>query len=153
MFRIRILFALLLTAAVALTPAHLKAQNDSADGRAIQKVLEDQAAAWNRGDVDTFMTGYDNSPETTFVGVKVERGYALILDRYKKSYSNAAQMGQLSFVNLDVRMLGSQYAVVTGNFHLERTKDGGGEAKGIFSLIFAKRKAGWKIILDHTSAN
>jgi ketosteroid isomerase-like protein len=63
----------------------------------------------------------------------------------------------LTFSGLEVRLLpGScgavEYAVVTGNFHLQRTAHG--EAKkddGIFSLVWHKGPRGWKILLDHTS--
>jgi hypothetical protein len=58
---------------------------------------------------------------------------------------------------LEVRMLGSDYAAVTGRYHLARTAEGGVDARGLFSLIFEResngeREAeGWRIILDHTS--
>jgi ketosteroid isomerase-like protein len=66
-------------------------------------------------------------------------------------------MGTLSFTNLEVRLLPcscgkTEFAVVTGNFHLERKAKG--EAKkddGIFSLVWRKGPHGWKIVLDHTS--
>ena len=116
-----------------------------------------QAAAWNRADIPAFMQSYEDSPETTFIGSTVRRGYGPILERYKQAYSTPEQMGTLSFNNLEVRMLpGScgrvEYAVVTGNFHLERAAKG--EAKkddGIFSLVWHKGAQGWKIVLDHTS--
>jgi ketosteroid isomerase-like protein len=60
-------------------------------------------------------------------------------------------MGQLTFSDLEVRPLDARFAVVTGHFHLARTASGGGDAQGIFSLIFEKTAEGWKIIVDHTS--
>jgi hypothetical protein len=33
---------------------------------AIKQVLNDQVAAWNKGDLDGFMKGYWNSPDLTF---------------------------------------------------------------------------------------
>jgi uncharacterized protein (TIGR02246 family) len=150
--RYRILFALIFTFVVAWPSLGAMAQTGS-DEQAIRQVLEDQAAAWNRGDVDAFMQGYANSPRTAFVGKTVEYGYDLILNRYKKAYSNPAAMGQLSFTNIAVRMLGPSHAVVTGNFHLERTQAGGGDTGGIFSLVFEKTDAGWKVILDHSVAD
>ena len=119
----------------------------------IRKVLDDQTAAWNRGDIPSFMTGYENSPNTTFVGTSVTKGYAAVLERYKQKYSSKAIMGTLKFSELEVRMLGSDYAGVTGRFHLDRTKEAGDEAKGIFSLVFKKTPGGWKIIVDHTSCS
>jgi ketosteroid isomerase-like protein len=71
--------------------------------------------------------------------------------RYKSRYSSPEQMGQLSFSALEVTMLGPKYANVLGHFHLERTAAGGGNADGIFTLLFEKTPGGWKIIQDHTS--
>ncbi|MFY9744896.1 MAG: nuclear transport factor 2 family protein [Acidobacteriaceae bacterium] len=119
---------------------------------AIRQVLSDQVSAWNRGDIVTFMHGYDDSPQTTFIGKSVEHGYAMILARYQRSYSSPEAMGHLDFSDLEVRMLGPEHAVVTGHFHLTRTQAGGGDASGVFSLVFEKKAAGWKIILDHTSS-
>jgi ketosteroid isomerase-like protein len=46
----------------------------------------------------------------------------------------------------------TEYAVVTGHFHLERTAKGAAtKDDGIFSLVWHKGPAGWKIVLDHTA--
>jgi uncharacterized protein (TIGR02246 family) len=121
------------------------------DQTAIRDVLNAQVAAWNRGDVVTFMQGYRNSPATTFVGKTVAHGYADILARYRKIYADKDRMGQLTFTDLDVHPLDAHFAAVTGRFHLARSASAGGNAEGIFSLIFEKTESGWKIILDHTS--
>ena len=121
------------------------------DADAIRAAITAQAAAWNKGDIDTFMRGYKDSPETTFIGKTISHGFQPILERYKKGYSSRAAMGKLDFSELAVRMLGSDYAVVTGRFHLARTAEGGGDASGIFSLVFELEADGWRIILDHTS--
>ena len=131
------------------TSAVLHAQSPAP---AIRQVLVDQQAAWNQGDIVTFMHGYDDSPQTTFIGKSVEHGYAMILARYQRNYASRDAMGHLDFSDIDVRMLGEDHAVVTGHFHLTRSQAGGGEASGLFSLIFEKKAAGWKIILDHTSS-
>lgn len=133
--------------------AHASTKNSSNDPAAIRQVLANQQAAWNRGDIPTFMRGYDNSPETTFIGKTIAHGYQPILARYKKTYATRAAMGTLQFSDVTVKMLGPNYAVVTGRFHLTRTASAGGDASGIYSLIFARKPAGWRIILDHTSSN
>jgi len=127
------------------------------EAASIRAVLTAQVNAWNQADIPAFMATYEDSPETTFVGADVHKGFASILERYKKSYSTKEQMGTLTFHDLDVRLLPTakgevEYAVVTGHFHLERTAKG--EAKkddGIFSLVWHKGPGGWKIVLDHTS--
>jgi ketosteroid isomerase-like protein len=133
------------------------AQAPTADETAIRAALDAQVAAWNRADIPAFMQTYENSPDTTFIGAHLRKGYGPILERYKENYTTVAQMGSLSFANLDIRLLPnscgvSEFAVATGTFHLERSAKG--EAKkddGIFSLVWRKGPQGWKILLDHTS--
>ena len=135
----------------------IRAQAKSGDEAAIRAVIAAQVAAWNRADIPGFMQAYENSPDTTFIGSTVRKGYEPILERYKRAYATPEQMGTLTFSNLEVRLLpGSrgevEFAVVTGSFHLERAVKG--EAKkddGIFSLVWRKEPQGWKIVLDHTS--
>jgi ketosteroid isomerase-like protein len=127
------------------------AQAGTPDAAAIRGVLNAQVAAWNHGDVVTFMQGYRNSPTTTFVGKTIAHGYADILARYQKIYSDKDKMGQLAFTDLEVHPLDAHFAAVTGRYHLTRSAGAGGNAEGIFSLIFEKTTSGWKIILDHTS--
>lgn len=124
---------------------------------AIRAVLTAQQAAWNRGDIRAFMQGYENSPQTTFIGAEVRHGYEPILRRYLDAYTSRAQMGTLTFSDVAVRVLpascgAAEYAVVTGRFHLDRSEKGSAKKNdGIFSLVWHKGAGGWKIVLDHTS--
>ena len=123
----------------------------------IRVAIQAQTEAWNHADIPTFMQAYEDSPDTTFIGLTLRKGYQPILQRYQQNYSTREQMGKLSFTDLDIRVLPSgcgksEIALVTGKFHLDRTARG--EAKkddGIFSLVWRKGPHGWKIILDHTS--
>ncbi|MEO8042029.1 MAG: DUF4440 domain-containing protein, partial [Acidobacteriota bacterium] len=64
----------------------------------IVAVMDAQAVAWNRGDVDGFMLGYWNSSDLVFVsGENVTRGWQPTLDRYKKNYNSREKMGTLRF--------------------------------------------------------
>lgn len=121
-------------------------------GPAIKALLERQAADWNRGDMDSFATGYKNSPDILFIGKTVEHGYAGMLAGYKAHYSTRAAMGQLSFSELAVQPLDAHFATATGHFHLERTAAGGGNADGHFLLVLEKTPGGWKIVRDDTTA-
>jgi ketosteroid isomerase-like protein len=119
--------------------------------QSIRRVLDDQVAAWNRGDIPGFMEGYDKSESTTFVGSTVTKGHAEVLANYRKRYPTPEKMGTLRFSDLEIRPLGAEYASVIGRFHLDRPAAAGGEASGIFTLLFQKTAKGWKVILDHTS--
>jgi uncharacterized protein (TIGR02246 family) len=117
---------------------------------AIRQVMDAQAAAWNRGDVEGYMDGYDRSAETVFVsGDRVTRGWQTVLERYKKAYDSREKMGTLSFSDLEITMISKDAAIVLGRWHLQRSKD---EPHGRFTLLFRKTKTGWKIVHDHTSS-
>jgi len=117
----------------------------------IRAVLDTQVAAWNQGDIPGFMDGYDKSESTTFVGAAITKGHAQVLANYEKRYPTREKMGTLKFSDIEIRKLGPDYASVLGRYHLDRSADAGGEASGIFTLIFHKTAQGWKIIQDHTS--
>ncbi len=126
------------------------AEERVADRGAIQAVLSEQQAAWNRGDVDSFLVGYWHSLELTFSGSSgVSRGWDGVMARYKKTYPDKAAMGQLDFSELEFRFLGPDAALVLGRWHLKREKD---ELGGVFSLVWQRFPDGWKIVHDHTSA-
>ena len=123
----------------------------SADELGVIKVLTMQERAWNKGDLEAYASGYKNSPDTLFIGRQVSRGYDNMLADYKGNYPNKEAMGQLAFSDLEPHLLDEHFAVVVGKYHLTRGKKAGGDADGIFSLVFQKTEAGWKIILDHTT--
>ena len=77
--------------------------------------------------------------------------FTAILERYRRSYGSPAKMGTLTFSEIEVRPLGTGFALATGKFFLKRTSEGGGDASGHFSLVLHKGADGWKIIHDHTS--
>jgi uncharacterized protein (TIGR02246 family) len=119
----------------------------------VRAVLKQSEVAWNRGDLAAFASYYEDSPETTFVGKEVVRGgVQAILARYRRAYPSREAMGTLTFSNVEVRRLTSDLALVTGEFHLQRTTAGGGNASGHYTLVLRKGMAGWKIIHDHTSS-
>jgi ketosteroid isomerase-like protein len=144
-------FILVLAFTALATSPLLQAQNTTPAGQAIRAVLDKQVVDWNRGDLDAFATGYKNSPDILFMGSKISRGYAQMLDSYRKGYSTKEKMGTLSFTSLEVQPLDESFATVTGNFHLERTQVGGGDADGYFLLVFEKTPDGWKIIRDDST--
>jgi len=118
---------------------------------AIQKVLDDQQAAWNRGDLDAFMAGYWKSEDLTFFsGAHATAGWQAALDRYKKNYQGAGhEMGKLEFSNERIEILGPEAAFVRGEFHL--TMSDGKTPHGLYTLVFRKFPEGWRIVHDHSS--
>lgn len=118
----------------------------------IIKVLLAQEAAWNNGDLEAFAQSYKDSPDTLFVTNTVNRGFAGMVESYKRDYPTKAVMGTLGFSELEVHPLDERFAVVIGRYTLERGKKEGGNATGLFSLVLEKTEKGWKIIVDHTTS-
>jgi len=130
--------------------ARAQAAQEAKSEAAIRAVIEAQAAAWNRGDVEAYMDGYDRSPNTEFVGGdSITRGWQEVLDRYKKRYDSREKMGTLTFSDLEITVLSDTAALVLGRWRLKRVND---EPHGTFTLLFRKTKAGWRIVHDHTSS-
>jgi len=118
----------------------------------VRNVLEVQTQAWNRHDLDGFMSGYWNSPELTFFSDdEVAHGWQAALERYRKRYQGEGhEMGKLDFADLMIEPLGTDSAFVRGRWHL--TMSDGKTPHGVFTLVFRKFPDGWKIVHDHTSA-
>lgn len=123
------------------------AQNEQT---AVKKVLDDQVAAWNKGDLEGFMAGYWNSPELSFFsGKDVTRGWQATLDRYRQRYqAEGKEMGKLAFVGLEIHVLSADHAMVRGRYQLT-LKDA--RPEGLFTLLLRKLPEGWRITHDHTS--
>jgi ketosteroid isomerase-like protein len=134
------------------SPSPPRGSFTAADRVAIARVLGDQMAAWNRGDLDAYMAGYVHSNSLVFTsGAKVRTGYDETLAAYRKRYGNdRASMGTLEFNLLRVDPVGSDGAVVLGRWDLALV---GGPVGGIFSVVLERQGDGWRIIHDHTSAD
>jgi ketosteroid isomerase-like protein len=116
----------------------------------IRAVMDAQQSAWNRGDIEAFMDGYDRADTTTFVsGDQLIRGWQTVLDRYKKQYNSSEQMGTLSFAELTITPIGANLALADGRWQLTRTNDA---PHGRFTLLFKRINSKWRIIHDTTTS-
>lgn len=122
----------------------------TSDEAPVRAVLDTQMTAWNKGDLEGYMSGYWNSPELVFIGGATEtRGWRTTLERYRKAYQSAGrEMGQLDFPEIRIQMLGPDAAYATGKFHLKMSD--GKEPSGRFTVILRKFADGWKIVHDHS---
>src|SRR2546423_6520145 len=111
-FATAIVFAILML--VSLSTATLaQPESNSKTEASIRAVLDAQAAAWNRGDIEGYMDGYDRSPKTEFVGGdSITRGWQEVFDRYKKRYDSREKMGTLTFSDLEINLLSKDAALV-----------------------------------------
>ncbi len=135
-------------------------EREAADARsAVTGLLDRQAEAWSRGDLETFCSVY--ADDTLFVSpTGVTRGRREVLDRYRKRYPDPAAMGRLTLEVLDLRpswgtevsllgdaVPGSVHAVsVTARWtlvHADRPK-----LEGFTLLVLERGADGWRIVRD-----
>jgi beta-aspartyl-peptidase (threonine type) len=117
---------------------------------AVKAVLTEQVEAWNKGDLDRFLSTYWDSDELTFFsGGTVSKGRKAVAERYRKNYrAEGKEMGKLTFSDMDVHELGPDAAMARARWKLVTSKE---TFDGLFTLILKKYPDGWKIIHDHTS--
>lgn len=116
-------------------------------------MMQVQANAWNKGDLDGFMELYNDADSMLFITKrKTTFGKKALYDSYSQSYwKNAQDRGVLNFeihnsIPLDYQ--GMVY-LVHGKWGLQLSDTA---QEGKFSLVFKcmDKKVDWKIIADHT---
>jgi uncharacterized protein (TIGR02246 family) len=113
--------------------------------------MAQSAAAWNRGDLDAFLAVYKDDAHTAFMAPTITYGLPDIKARYARTYfKDGKPKAQLSYDDLKFRMLGSDYVLMTGRWHLVAA-DSDKKQDGYYSLIWQRTPAGWRIIHDHSS--
>jgi len=110
------------------------------------------AEAWNRGDLEGFLSDYAPDSSTTFIANgHLRRGIAFIRSTYAPRFAPGVSRDSLHFEELDARPLGDALALVTARFVLSR--NGSTTASGPFTLVMERRPDGWKILHDHSSSD
>lgn len=117
----------------------------------VTKVVLAQEAAWNRGDLDGYLSKFKDARDTEAVLNGPVRGLGNIRTAYHTNFPNAETMGKLEQSEVEVRELGPDFALATGRYQLLRSKKGGGDAQGTFTEIFEKTADGWQLIFSQTS--
>ena len=115
----------------------------------IRGVLDGQIHAWNRGDLEGFMSGYWKSDEMLFSTPKSStKGWQATLDRYRSHYPTGQAMGQLRFEELRISQSSPDIAEASGRY-VQRTPEG--LKTGRFFLNMKKLDSRWVIVHDHTT--
>jgi ketosteroid isomerase-like protein len=118
-------------------------------------MLRASAASWNAGDLEGFLDDYWRSEELSFSGAEgVTRGWGDVRARYLRAYwAPEVERDSLRFEGLEVTLLGTEHALVLGQYVLYRPPVGDSMvSSGFFSLVLRRLDGEWKIIHDHTSA-
>lgn len=139
----KIFFSLLIT----LITISLNAQDRNEIS--IRNMLSKQEAAWNTGNLQSFMKGYWVNDSLLFIGKNGPKyGYETTLENYKKGYPDTAYMGKFTSTILSIKKLSNQYYFIVGKWFLKRSV---GDATGYYTLLIRKINGEWVIVADHSS--
>ena len=116
---------------------------------AIDSVLNELVAAWNRDDLTGHVDAYsDSATYTTPRGLDV--GHAAIEANMQYFVQPDGLAGTLAFDDVLVRMLGAEHALATGAFLVEDVRDTT-DIRGRFTLVLERDSTGWRVLHDHSS--
>lgn len=117
------------------------------DAAAIRAVFDTTTAGWNRGELAVYLSAYTDS--ATAMGANgPERGVNAIGDQMRAGFWRTGRPVQnLHFEHLEIRPLGPDHALVTGQYVLRGA--GRPDRTGWFTTIWRRTPAGWRMIHDH----
>jgi len=125
----------------------------------IEAVLEQQATAWNNGDVEAFAAHY--AEDALFLSISgLTRGRQAVVERYKRRYPDRAAMGTLSLELVDWRpATGTEFSLL-GDARPGRVQGASVVARwrltypdkealsGVTLLVLHPTGSGWEIVQD-----
>jgi uncharacterized protein (TIGR02246 family) len=115
----------------------------------VKALLQEQAAAWNAGDLEAFCSAYQE--DVTFISPSgLTQGRQGVLERYRKRYPDRAAMGHLTLEVEEVRL-----AKVPGatDSSVARISVAGASLAARWRLSYEDREdaAGWTLLVLHRS--
>ena len=112
-------------------------------------MLTRSAAAWNRGDLDAFMTDYYPGERTTYVTTRgVIHDPVRIRERYAPRFTAGGVHDSLSFENVEVDPLAPGVVNVVAWYVLSRGDST--IARGPTSLVMLRQDGRLRIVHDHS---
>ncbi len=118
----------------------------------VQDMLARQAAAWNRGDLEGFMSAYERSPATTYIGAPgLVNGFDAIQRRYEPYFGPGAERDSLTFADVVARELDPRFGIATARYVLSRGDEV--TSTGPFTLVLVRGEGAWRIVHDQSAAD
>lgn len=114
----------------------------------VKTALDGQVAAWNAGDLEKAMGFYWNSPEMLWISrAGVEKGYAPVLEGYRKDFSDRSKMGVYSYEALHIEKLSKRSVYYVFRWKIEL--NGKRMMGGVSSQVWKKVGGRWLITIEH----
>lgn len=141
------LLSLLLLAANACVHVQVQPSAPSSETE-IRARLDSTAMGWNRGDLAAYLAAYTpNASEMLSDGPAY--GVGRIEQTMRQGFWKSGRpLQQLHYEHVDVRMLGDEHALVTGQYVL--TGADRPQRTGWFTTVWARTSDGWRMIHDHS---
>lgn len=117
------------------------------DDAAIRAMFDTSVVGWNRGELPVYLSVYTAS--ATAMGANgLVRGVNGIGDQMRAGFwSTGRPIQALHFEHLEIRPLGPDHALATGQYVL--TGAGRPNRTGWFTTIWVRTPEGWRMIHDH----
>jgi uncharacterized protein (TIGR02246 family) len=125
----------------------------------VRKLLDEQTAAWNRGDLDAFCAGY--AEDAAFLSPSgLTKGRAAVLERYRKRYPDRSSLGALSLEVTEMRLYSGLEDSPLGNAQPSRVHAASVAARwtlsypdkepatGLTLIVLQRRQGRWQIVQD-----
>jgi ketosteroid isomerase-like protein len=142
--------------ATYVVPSWLKNKNHTVSQESIVQTIDSliqmQSAAWNKNDLDGFMSVYQKSDSLLFISKNsTNLGWQKLYDIYKEKYFiDTLTRGLLQFELEKVSAISSnnKLQIAIGKWQVQRPNE---ILSGKFSLLFQQNEQDkWEIIIDHT---
>ena len=136
-----------MTATTSL-PAFVLPKGDAV--HAVKKALEGQISAWNKGDLETAMNFYWNSPEMLWISKNgIEKGYQEVYKMFLQDFRDRSQMGVYSYEPLYLEQVSAEavYFVFRWKIELEGKRLMGGVSSQVWKNIGER----WVVTSEHAS--
>jgi uncharacterized protein (TIGR02246 family) len=143
LFAVLLLSCLLLSVNAQSKPA----KPDAAETRIIA-TLNSTADGWNKGDLQKYLAAY--VPAATEMTGDGPKGGVEVIEKTMRDgfWKTGRPLQVLHYEHVEVRRLGSKYALVTGQYVL--TGADRPDRKGWFTTVWTETKNGWRMIHDHS---
>ena len=140
--------ALLLAASATASAKRGAAKKPETAEAQIRAVLNTTAEGWNQGDLSRYLSAYTDS--ATEMGPNGPEGGRDAIERtmLRGFWKTGRPLQQLRYEHVEVRMLGKENALVTGQFVL--TGGGRPDRTGWFTTVWTRTRLGWRMIHDHS---
>lgn len=140
--------ALMLAATAQAVPGGKDSKKrDSAEAQ-IRAALDSTAEGWNRGDLAQYLAVYTESA-TEMLSDGPHGGVSAIEQTMRNGFWKTGRpLQQLRYEHVEVRMLGKEHALVTGQYVL--TGGGRPDRSGWFTTVWTRTRQGWRMMHDHS---